>query len=100
MVWAVARVDERMVVRTSRPSQEGSTNLTINLTAVMPTHLIDTIFNKLREDFHDKEQERTKMKRHEELETTVRTRSMEKLSSSSCLFIFVLFSFLSWKSSP
>ena len=82
MVWAVARVEERMVVRSSPPSQEGSTNLTINLTAAMPTHLLDTIFNKLGEDFHDKEQERTKMRRHEDMEATMkRTRSMEELPS-------------------
>ena len=47
LVLAVARVEERMVVRLLRPSQEGSTNLTINLTAAMPTHLLDAIFNKL-----------------------------------------------------
>ena len=66
MVWAVARVAEKMVARSLCPSQEGSTNLTINLTAAMPTHLLDTTFNKLGEDFHDKEQERTKMRRHED----------------------------------
>ena len=82
MVWAVARVEERMVVRSSRPSQEDSTNLTINLTAAMPTHLLDTIFNKLGEDFHDKEKERTTMRRHEDMEaTTKRTRSTEELPS-------------------
>ena len=48
----------------------------------MPTHLLDTIFNKLGKDFHDKEQERTKMRRHEDMEATMkRTRSMEELPS-------------------
>ena len=82
MVWVVARVEERMVVRSLCPPQEGSTNLTINLTAAMPTHLLHTIFNKLGEDFHDKEQERTKMRRHEDMEATMkRTRSMVELPS-------------------
>ena len=48
----------------------------------MSTHLPDTICNKLGEDFHDKKEERTKMRRHKEMKATMkRTGSMEELPS-------------------
>ena len=51
------------------------------MTAAMPTHLINTIHNILGEDFHDKKEERTNMRRHKVVATMKRIRSIEELSS-------------------
>ena len=56
-------------------------NLTINLTAAMPTHLINTIHDILGEDLHDKKEERTNRRKHNVVATMKRIRSIEELPS-------------------
>ena len=48
----------------------------------MPTHPLDRIHNNLVEDFHDKKEERTNIRRYKEMEATMkRMRGMEELPS-------------------